>query len=214
MPKSPQIPAVPKRNYGWLPDVPDQRDFLYSAPYVNLQALPPKADLRQSCPPISNQGSLGNCTSNVLAAAIQFDRLRQKLEPFLPSRLFEGGSHLRTGIKRAVKQVLSYQRLVQDLNQMRGCLASGYPFVFGFAVYSSFECPQVARKGIVPMPASGERQLGGHAVMAVGYDDYKQGFIVRNSWGKEWGMDGYFMMPYTYLCQSSLASDFWTIRLR
>ena len=99
-----------------------------------------------------------------------------------------------------------------DVNQLKGCLASGFPFVFGFAVYESFESPQVANTGQVPMPQSNEAFLGGHAVMAVGYDEAKQRFIVRNSWGKNWGMNGYFTMPYPYLLQRSLSSDFWTIR--
>jgi C1A family cysteine protease len=116
--------------------------------------------------------------------------------------------------KDALKyKVVLYQRLIQNLNQMKGCLASGYPFVFGFSVYESFEGPQVAKTGVVPMPAQGEQQLGGHAVMAVGYDDASQRFNVRNSWGTGWGIKGYFTIPYAYLTQASLASDFWTIRL-
>ena len=63
------------------------------------------------------------------------------------------------------------------------------------------------------MPAAGESVLGGHAVMAVGYDDSQQRFIVRNSWGDGWGMKGYFTMPYAYLTERNLSSDFWTIRL-
>jgi len=109
-------------------------------------------------------------------------------------------------------QAIRYLRLNQTVNQLKGCLASGFPFVFGFAVYESFESPQVANTGQVPMPQSNEAFLGGHAVMAVGYDEAKQRFIVRNSWGKSWGMDGYFTMPYPYLLQKSLSSDFWTIR--
>jgi C1A family cysteine protease len=109
-------------------------------------------------------------------------------------------------------QAIRYLRLNQAVSQLKGCLASGYPFVFGFAVYESFESPQVANTGQVPMPQSNEAFLGGHAVMAVGYDEAKQRFIVRNSWGKSWGIDGYFTMPYPYLLQQSLSSDFWTIR--
>ncbi len=70
---------------------------------------------------------------------------------------------------------------------MKGCLASGYPFVFGFTVYESFESDQVAQTGHVPMPQAGEQVVGGHAVLAVGYDDSNQWFIVRNSWGPELG---------------------------
>jgi len=108
---------------------------------------------------------------------------------------------------------VSYSRVSQTPSQMKGCLASGFPFVFGFTVYDSFESQDVAKTGVVPMPASGESVLGGHAVLAVGYDDGQQRFIVRNSWGTGWGMHGYFTMPYAYLTDRGLASDFWTIRL-
>jgi C1A family cysteine protease len=106
-----------------------------------------------------------------------------------------------------------YQRLTQELGLLRGCLASGYPFVFGFTVYTSFESEQVAQTGVVPMPAPGEQVLGGHAVLAVGYDDATQRFLVRNSWGTGWGQQGYFTMPYAYLTDTGLSSDFWTVRV-
>ena len=109
--------------------------------------------------------------------------------------------------------VASYQRVNRDLAQMKGCLAAGYPFVFGFTVYDSFESPQVAKTGILNMPASSEQVVGGHAVMAAGYDDGAQRFTVRNSWGAKWGQKGYFTIPYAYLLSSTLASDFWTIRV-
>jgi len=108
-------------------------------------------------------------------------------------------------------RVVSYQRVSQLLNQFKGCLAHGNPFVFGFTVYESFESDQVAHTGEAPMPASGEKVLGGHAVMAVGYDDSTQRFTVRNSWGPAWGLGGYFTLPYAYLVDRSLASDFWTL---
>jgi C1A family cysteine protease len=110
-------------------------------------------------------------------------------------------------------QAVQYLRVTQALSQLKGCLASGFPFIYGFAVYESFESQDVAKSGHVPMPKAREALLGGHAVLAVGYDEDKQWFIVRNSWGDGWGMDGYFTMPYPYLLQSSLSSDFWTIRL-
>ena len=50
--------------------------------------------------------------------------------------------------------------------------------------------------------------MGGHAVMAVGYDEGEKRFIVRNSWGENWGLKGYFTMPYKYLASRSLADDF------
>lgn len=109
-------------------------------------------------------------------------------------------------------QIVQYSRLVPTLTQLKGCLAHGYPFVFGFTVYESFEGADVAKTGIVPMPGS-DSAIGGHAVMAVGYDDSQQRFIVRNSWGPGWGQNGYCLMPYAYLTDTNLADDFWTIRM-
>ena len=109
-------------------------------------------------------------------------------------------------------QVLSYQRIL-SLNEMRACLADGFPFVFGFSVYESFESEQVARTGIVPMPEFNERQLGGHAVTRRGILRSKKRFIVRNSWGTGWGIGGYFTMPYAYLANRYLSDDFWTVKV-
>ena len=110
-------------------------------------------------------------------------------------------------------QVTSYFAPMQTLDYLKGVLAEGYPFVFGFAVYESFETAEVARTGMMPMPKPSEKCLGGHAVMCVGYDDSKQCFIVRNSWGDSWGKSGYFYMPYDYMADPNLCSDFWTIKL-
>ncbi len=253
-----QMKSAIKHRYGWIPDVPDHRDLLYAA-MVSVAKLPEKVDLRPLCPPVYDQGSLGSCTANAISAAIQFERLKQKLIPdFVPSRLFiyynervmensiasDAGAQIRDGIKSVATQgdcpepdwpydiekfslkpakqcykdalkytAVQYQRLPQILNQMKGCIASGYPFVFGFSVYSGFENENVAESGELNMPTSKESLLGGHAVVAVGYDDKTQRFNVRNSWGKSWGIKGYFTMPYAYLADSNLADDLWTIRL-
>lgn len=255
----------PKKShtYGWVPDLPDHRDHLFAAPLPG-QALPTKVDLRPLCPPVYDQGQLGSCTANSIGAAFEFDRIKEKIDDFQPSRLFiyynersmegtvnsDAGAQIRDGIKSVAKlgdcpealwpyviakfrmkppaacyqnaykhRAVSYQRVARDLNQMKGCLASGYPFVFGFSVFQSFMSPAVAKTGHVPMPAPGEPGAGeggrpaGHAVMAVGYDDTSQWFFVRNSWGPNWGIKGYFTMPYAYLTQRGLSSDFWTIRI-
>ena len=246
------------QRYGWVPDLPDHRDQLYSAPVAALRAMPAKADLTGQCPPVYDQGQLGSCTANAIGAAFEFELVKQRLADFMPSRLFiyyneramegtvstDSGAQIRDGIKSVAQQgvcpeplwpyaiakfktspskpcyvealkhkVSLYQRLVPTLNQLKGCLASGYPFVFGFTVYDSFESPAVAKSGHAPMPVPAEAVIGGHAVMAVGFDDSKQWFIVRNSLGTTWGIKGYFTLPYAYLTDPNLADDFWTIRL-
>lgn len=105
-----------------------------------------------------------------------------------------------------------YARVSQNLIQMQGCLAEGYPFVLGFTVYDSFESQEVAQTGVVPMPAPGEGVVGGHCVVAVGYDNSTRTFWIRNSWGTTWGQKGYCTMPYEYLLSPQLSSDFWTLR--
>jgi len=247
------------RWYGWLPDLPDHRDRIFQAPLAMLGPLPAHVDLRAGCPPIYNQGSLGSCTANAIAAALEFDQIKQEQRAvFVPSRLFiyynervmegtvdeDSGAMIRDGIKSVAKQgapheavwpyvlkqfrrkpsraaykdarkhpAVLYQRLRRDLQQLRGCLAAGFPFVFGFSVYSSFESRAVAKSGHARMPARKEKLIGGHAVMAVGYEHAAERFIVRNSWGADWGLDGYFTMPYAYLLDGNLSDDFWTVKL-
>jgi C1A family cysteine protease len=99
-----------------------------------------------------------------------------------------------------------------DASNLKQCLAAGFPFVFGFTVYESFESAAVAATGVMPMPDPGESSLGGHAVLCVGYDDEKGAFLVRNSWGSGWGEGGHFWMPYAYMTNPDLASDYWTLR--
>ena len=110
-------------------------------------------------------------------------------------------------------KLVSYSHVPQTLSMMKSCLASGYPFVFGFTVYESFEGDAIANTGMMPMPAKSEQVVGGHAVLAVGFDDSMQRMIVRNSWGSGWGAAGYFYMPYAYITDTSLCDDFWTMRV-
>jgi C1A family cysteine protease len=94
---------------------------------------------------------------------------------------------------------------------MKECLASGYPFIFGFSVYESFLSQQVNETGHAPMPEPREKVIGRQAALAVGYDDANQWFIVQYSWGAARGMQGYVTLPYQYFTKSGLTADFWTI---
>jgi C1A family cysteine protease len=107
--------------------------------------------------------------------------------------------------------VTEYRRVGQFLPQLQGCLADGYPYIFGFSVFQNFFDSTGRPESLTPMPSGG--RIGGHAVMAVGYDDAKAQFIVRNSWGPKAQDKGYFYMPYAYVTEPTLSRDFWTIRL-
>lgn len=115
--------------------------------------------------------------------------------------------------ERALKyKAVQYYRIHRDLYDLRACLASGYPFVFGFSAHERFRTV-VKRTGVLRMPAPGEKLIGKHAVLAVGYNDPHRRLIVRNSWGPRFGLRGYFTMPYEYPLKKNLTADFWTIRV-
>ena len=242
--------------YGWLPDLPDHRDLLYSAIAPRVRKLPRKIDLQANCSPVEDQGQLGSCTANSLVGALEFLENKDGTSYVDLSRLFiyynerviegtidqDSGAFIRDGIKSLAKQgvcpesdwpykiatfrkrpsvscyrtakkhrIISYHR-INTVDEMRSCLTDGFPFVFGFTVYESFESQKVAKSGVVDLPAAKEKVVGGHAVMGVGYDDSKKRFLIRNSWGADWGRKGYFTIPYTYLSDRNLSDDFWTIR--
>jgi C1A family cysteine protease len=149
---------------------------------------------------------------DVIKASVKFGVCSEELWPYDPTQVtVQPPDQCR--IEALNHQTLGYFRVQQDIQQMKACLAAGNPVDFGFTVYESFDTKEVASTGIVPMPKRGERILGGHSVVLVGYDTYKRrkGFYVRNSWSKNWGMDGYFFMPEAYVVNSQLSSDLWTV---
>lgn len=217
---------------------------------AKVSQLPDKVDLRAKMPPIYDQGQLGSCTANALAALVEF------LDGLMGSRLFiyynerkiendvadDGGAQLSDGIKSletygvclesdwpydinkftqepstiCYKKALQYRvyqakNISNTINDMKNTLASGYPFCVGIQVFSSFESDTVAKTGIVPLPTSTDQNLGGHAIVCVGYDNTQQHWIMRNSWGPNWGDSGYFYLPYSYLTDTSLSTDLWSI---
>lgn len=245
-----------KRKLNWRPDLPDFRDRVFAPRKVALSKLPQVKDLRTVCSPVEDQGSLGSCTGNAIAGAIELLDLKRRQAVTDISRLFvyycervyidavreDSGAYIRDGIKAirvtgaaaetlwpynvsrfavkppkvayddaAKRKFGSYQRIV-SLDDMVRCLAEGYPFVFGFSVFTAFMSEQVARNGRLQLPKKGETEEGGHAVLAVGYSLKSRRFVVRNSWGRGWGLKGYFTMPFDYLADRNLSDDMWTIR--
>jgi C1A family cysteine protease len=244
--------------YSWIPDVPDHRDKPFKIGFKKKlfsPMLPNKVDLRPEMPPIYDQGSLGSCTANAVAACSEYLWRKAGKSYGTPSRLFiyfnerrientineDSGAQLRDGMKALAtwgtcsetewpydtqkfstkpskscytsaqkhKDIL-YRYVNQNLLDMRTVLAQGIPFTIGVAIYESFESDQTTNTGIISMPGD-ERSLGGHAMCVVGYDNSTQSFIVRNSWGPQWGEAGYCMIPYAYLTNPDLSCDFWAV---
>jgi len=110
--------------------------------------------------------------------------------------------------KHAATTALS---VMQTPDELRGCIAAGFPFVFGFTVWSSFE--RIGSDGVMPVPDTWiEHTIGGHCVVACDYDDETQYYKCANSWGTSWGVDGgFFYFPYQIMHDQSFAADFWQI---
>jgi len=253
--------------FGWIPDPPDCRDFLYRIDPTIPTAIPSSVNLRQMLPDPYTQGRIQACTANATAAACEFDMRKQDLTLISPSRLFiyynaryiegtvgtDSGAMIRDCVKVLAKlgvcaetdwpydavapfrskgvwptgsrggrrpslgcyrsalrsRTISYKRIPQTLANLKGCLAEGYPFVFGFTTYESF---LTAAGGSVTLPEPNEHVAGSHAAIAAGYDDATARFLIQNSWGPDWGNHGYFTLPYEYLTRSDLSADFWTLR--
>lgn len=107
------------------------------------------------------------------------------------------------------KQVAAVPQTEDDL---KAVLSAKQLVSFGFTVYESFESSEVSSTGIVPMPKRREGVLGGHETLLCGYLKDKPDYgLVLNSWGTDWGMDGFFLMPWRYLLNRQLVSDLRTI---
>jgi C1A family cysteine protease len=238
---------------GWLPDIPDFRDYIYSSRAVVVSEV---IDLRSVCSTIEHQMSIGSCTAQAIVGMLEcIENSKRKSYTDL-SRLFvyyyereiegtihyDSGAYLRDGIKvlknkgvcdevlwpydinrykecppiectmNAQRRKITQYMRITNLNDKLQCLAEGFPFVFGAALYSSFDTDITKKTGVIPMPQRSEEFLGGHAMCCVGADMIKRNFIIRNSWGKDWGDNGYCYMPFDYLNNDNLSNDFWTIR--
>lgn len=133
-----------------------------------------------------------------------YDTRKYDVEPppfvYAAGQSFKALKYLRLDPNNASPQV--------TLGNIKKYLAAGHPSAFGFPVYGIFEDTNGLEA--VPLPRRGDRELGGHAIVACGYDDHKQALKIRNSWGESWGDKGYAWLSYEYVTQG-LAVDFWTL---
>jgi C1A family cysteine protease len=248
--------------FGWRPSMPDPRDVVADTSEIPILAeVDPRGDYMT---PIYNQGQLGSCTANAVAAAIDADRIVSGMAAIKPSRLgiywferflehqppaVDGGAMGRDGFKAARKfgvlpekdwkyddnashaqfaadprtspkwaadyWVLEdkYKAVPRTLNDFKRVLSNKQTVAYGFAVFNGFVSPEVKNTGIVAPPQPDDIIPNeGHEVLAVGYlEAHPQHCLCRNSWGTSWGMDGYFLMPWSVLLDSQFSSDFRTI---
>lgn len=156
-----------------------------------------------------NQDQGTQIRSGVLAVVRQ-GICEETLWPYVQQNLYPKPSTASYSQASSHKIKAGYKIDHTSLMDQKICLSNGYPYLIGISVYSSFE--NVGSDGIIPMPKASEQLLGGHCLCVVGYDDSTRRFTIANSWGSSWGDKGYCYIPYSYLINPGLASDFWTVR--
>jgi hypothetical protein len=265
---------------GYIPDIPDDRDYLYAdtAPLMAIEA-PIREPVRQivknfhkKFPVAYDQDIIGSCVANAsglmfcyvrnvtprsrlqiyyearrlinmtdvdsgcyirdaMRVLAQLGAGRETWWPYVPDK-FKEDPPLKVDRDALLRRIMTYYRLTCR-EEYRRCLLENHPFVGGITLYDQFMSDRTAKFGIVPLPATGEKSHGGHAVLIIGYDDdfinsdwaknaVAQGFpihaipksvyIVRNSWGPDWGNKGDFAIDAEYINNSRLCRDCWTQR--
>lgn len=150
------------------------------------------ASLRTGCKVLNSEGV---CLEDLWP----YDISKWNVEP--PSECFaEAQKH----------QAIDYFQVPQTLVGIKQALMQDFLVACGLRIHENFESEDVTKTGVVPMPAG--RFVGGHAVTVCGWDQPRQVFILANSWGTNWGMDGFFTVPMDYLLSPSFASNFWVMR--
>jgi len=113
-------------------------------------------------------------------------------------------------------QALKYEAITLIQEQIESVLFKKFPVVLGIAIYTSFLSEEVSTNGVIPMPNlydDNERMEGGHCITLIGYDARNNVYTARNSWGRDWGRDGNFLIPYSYIHNRDLTFDAWTVEL-
>ena len=249
------FPILIRNNYGWVRDLPDQRDQNIQIPNVSL--LRRSVDLRDTnnLPPVYNQGEISSNVVNIICTVFEYEYKRQFNKDIKPSRRFlyynqrvisnnldDNGGSIRDAIKVInklgvceeklcpyVKQQINvkpsiesyidaqkykgikYKKIDQKLETIKCSLNLHYPVIFGYSIYESFDNEEgVETTGIMNTPKNIEKMIGGHVGLVCGYNDQTNLFLILNCWGEDWGDNGYFWMPYSYLISPN-CSDFWII---
>lgn len=163
----------------------------------------------------------GATIRNTIKAAYTYGVCDETLWPYNVSK-FATNPPSSVWAAMASHKVTSYHSISDgDLTTMKAALTAGFLVGYGFTVYTYFMTQDMATNAFLNLPGAGEKIEGGHAVCLCGYDDNKVNpfnpsskgaFLVRNSWGTDWGLAGYFWVSYDYIKNTSLSNDFWVIQ--
>ena len=157
----------------------------------------------------------GATVRNALKSTVKYGTVNEQVWPYNIVK-FKVNPPPNVYIQAELNQTLQYFRLNNtDLSEVKQCLAEGFPFTFGIFLYESFDTDTVTSTGIVPKPnRKRELVLGGHCMLAVGWELINDVpyIIVQNSWGVNWGINGFCKIPAAYLTNPKMCVDFWTIR--
>ena len=147
---------------------------------------------------------------DVFKALRQFGLAKEQFMPYIVHKFAEQPSKeaFEDGLNHLA---IEYAAVKKEERIIKQTLMAGGAISFGFYVYESFMKGNWSyTTGLMPMPAKGEQITGGHAVTIVGWDDDIECFLIQNSWGTDWGKEGFFWMPYKFLLSAN-CSDFWVI---
>jgi C1A family cysteine protease len=213
--------------YDWKPELPDFRDEIYKYPKITVKATD-SYDLRNQFKEYTN--NFGSSAANSIASILDSYELLYTFDNSDP----ETDSSIRSCIKKfkIIEEDreeyitefdnpeesdnktarLRYTKLCNFKNQLRQSISDGFPIIFGFTVFESFNSEEVIKTGIIKNPEKNEKILGGLCAVIVGFDGQKDHWIVRHPFGNEYGDNGYIYIPYDILSKNNnLTSDFWRI---
>lgn len=174
---------------------------------------------------LHSTGDTGAFLKSTLGALVLFGMPPEEYWPYNPSKFDDEPDAFCYAFAHNYRCISYFRHDPPNLSKsevlesIKKYLNSGIPSVFGFTVYQSIQLAD--QTGLIPFPTRNEKILGGHAIAAMGYDDEmeiegmtgqktKGAILIRNSWGEEWGLNGYGWLPYQYVLQG-IAIDWWSI---
>lgn len=150
----------------------------------------------------------GSTIHSGLLSVEKFKLFDESLWPYDVSK-FAQEPPIHTFVEASKYKVVEYSKVENNELMIKHMISQGYPVACGIVVYPSMMSHAVLVSGLVPRPKGGEKTIGGHAILLVGYDDANEVFLFQNSWGTVWGDDGFGRLHYDYV--TKYGADFWAI---